>query len=118
MHGRASLHLVKGQGTGGDRHPGSAGVPYDEVSGGVRIVPEAKTRLVEIMYESSDPRFAAVAANTLADEYTTQNLDMRLDTIQKNLRWLSDEVVKQEKKVSDAEAAITKYRDARQRRLD
>ena len=53
----------------------------------------------------------ALAANALADEYTTQNLDLRLDTIQKNLRWLSDEVVKQEKKVSDAEAAMTKYRE-------
>jgi succinoglycan biosynthesis transport protein ExoP len=79
--------------------------------GGVRIVPEAKTRLVEIVYESSDPQFAAVAANALADEYTTQNLDLRLDTIQKNLRWLSDEVVKQEKKVSNAEAAMTQYRE-------
>ncbi len=79
--------------------------------GGVRIVPEAKTRLVELVYESSDAQFAAVAANTLAEEYTTQNLDLRLDTIQKNLRWLSDEVAKQEQKVSDAEAAITQYRE-------
>ncbi len=79
--------------------------------GGVRIVPEAKTRLVELVYESSDPQFAAVAANTLAEEYTTQNLDLRLETIQKNLRWLSDEVAKQEQKVSDAEAAITQYRE-------
>ncbi len=78
-----------------------------KVSAAVR----AKTRLVEIVYESSDPRFAAVAANALAEEYTTQNLDLRLDTIQKNLRWLSDEVVKQEKKVSNAEAAMTKYRE-------
>ena len=79
--------------------------------GGVRIVPEAKTRLVELVYESSDAQFAAVAANTLAEEYTTQNLDLRLETIQKNLRWLSDEVSKQEQKVSDAEAAITQYRE-------
>jgi succinoglycan biosynthesis transport protein ExoP len=79
--------------------------------GGVRIVPEGKTRLVEIIYESSDPQFAAVAANALAEEYTSQNLDLRLANIQKNLRWLSDEVVKQEKKVSDAEAAMTQYRE-------
>jgi succinoglycan biosynthesis transport protein ExoP len=79
--------------------------------GGVRIVPEGKTRLVEIVYESSDPQFAALASNTLAEEYSSQNLDLRLTTIQKNLRWLTDEVAKQEKKVSDAEAAITKYRE-------
>jgi polysaccharide biosynthesis transport protein len=78
--------------------------------GGVRIVPEAKTKLVEIIYESSDPQFAALAANTLAEEYTSQNLDQRLASIQKNLKWMSDEVTKQEKKVSDAEAAMTQYR--------
>ncbi len=78
--------------------------------GGVRIVPEQKTRLVEIVYESSDPQFAALAANTLAEEYTVQNLELRLATYQKNLRWLSEEVAKQEKKVTDAEAAMTQYR--------
>jgi polysaccharide biosynthesis transport protein len=95
---------------GADEDAAEAGM-ISQFLGGVRIVPEAKTRLVEIVYESSDPQFAAVAANTLADEYTTQNLDLRLDTIHKNLRWLSDEVVKQEKKVSNAEAAMTKYRE-------
>jgi succinoglycan biosynthesis transport protein ExoP len=79
--------------------------------GGVRIVPGVKNRLVDIVYESSDPRFAAVAANTLAEEYTTQNLELRLAAIQKNLQWLSAEVAKQEKKVSDAEAAMTQYRE-------
>ncbi len=78
--------------------------------GGVRIVPEQKTRLVEIVYESPDPQFAALAANTLAEEYTAQNLELRLATYQKNLRWLSEEVAKQEKKVTDAEAAMTQYR--------
>src|SRR5690349_20185557 len=67
--------------------------------GGVRVVPEQRTRLVEIVYESSDPQFAALAANTLAEEYTAQNLELRLATYQKNLRWLSEEVAKQEKKV-------------------
>jgi succinoglycan biosynthesis transport protein ExoP len=78
--------------------------------GGVRIVPEPKTKLVEIIYESSDPQFAALAANTLAEEYTSQNLDQRLASVQKNLSWMSDEVTKQEKKVRDAEAAMTQYR--------
>ena len=56
------------------------------VSWRVAIVPEKSTRLVEIVYNSSDPEFAALAANTLAEEYTQQNLDLRLDTIHKNLR--------------------------------
>lgn len=70
--------------------------------GGVTIVPEKSTRLVEIIYTSTDPSFAALAATTLAEEYTQQNLDLRLETINKNLLWLGDEVAKQEKKVTEA----------------
>ena len=93
-----------------DEEAAEAGV-VNQFLGGVRVAPEAKTRLVEIIYETSDPQFAAVAANTLADEYTSQNLELRLATYQKNLRWLNEEVAKQEKKVSDSEAALTQYRE-------
>jgi succinoglycan biosynthesis transport protein ExoP len=78
---------------------------------GVSIVPEKSTRLVEIVYDSRDPQFAALAANTLAQEYAQQNLDLRLDTLRKNLDWLGDEVRKQEKKVRETEAAMAQYRE-------
>ena len=79
--------------------------------GGVDIVPEKSTRLVEISYVSTDPAFAALAATTLAEEYAQQNLDLRLEAVNKNLAWLSDEVVKQELKVTEAEAAMAGYRE-------
>jgi capsular exopolysaccharide synthesis family protein len=79
--------------------------------GGVDVVPERSTRLVEVFYTSSDPNFAALAATTLAEEYAQQNLDLRLETINKNLAWLSEEVVKQEKKVTEAETAMSSYRE-------
>ncbi len=60
--------------------------------GGVEIVPEKATRLVEIVYVSPSPEFAALAATTLAEEYAQQNIDLRLETINKNLLWLGDEV--------------------------
>ncbi len=47
----------------------------------------------------------------LAEEYAQQNLDLRLETINKNLLWLTEEVVKQEKKVTEAESAMAKYRE-------
>jgi succinoglycan biosynthesis transport protein ExoP len=78
---------------------------------GLTIVPEKSTRLVEIVYTSSDPQFATVAANTVAEEYAQQNLDLRLDTLRRNLAWLDTEVAKQEAKVRDAEAAMASYRE-------
>ena len=69
--------------------------------GGVNSCPRTSTRLVEIVYISPDPEFAALAATTLAEEYAQQNLDLRLETINKNLPLLDDEVAKQEKKVTE-----------------
>jgi len=78
---------------------------------GLAIAPEKSTRLVEIVYTSSDAQFAALAANTLAEEYAQQNLDLRLDTLRRNLAWLDTELVKQETKVREAEAAMASYRE-------
>jgi capsular exopolysaccharide synthesis family protein len=79
--------------------------------GGVEIVPQRQTRLVEIFYTSTDPAFAALAATTLAEEYAQQNLDLRLETINKNLIFLGEEVAKQEKKVGESEEAMAGYRE-------
>ena len=79
--------------------------------GGLNVVPERSTRLVEIVYVSPDPGFAALAATTVAEEYAQQNLDLRLETINKNLAWLDDEVAKQEQKVTEAEEAMAGYRE-------
>ena len=78
---------------------------------GVDIVPEKSTRLVSIVYTSSSPEFAATAANALADEYASQNLDLRLEAINKNLTWLAQEVKRQEVRVTEAEAGLTHYRE-------
>ena len=79
--------------------------------GGVEIIPVKATRIVEIVYTSPSPEFAAQAATTLAEEYAQQNIDLRLETINKNLLWLGDEVAKQEKKVTEAETAMSRYRE-------
>jgi capsular exopolysaccharide synthesis family protein len=87
------------------------GAIISQFLGGVSIVPERSTRLVSILYTSTDPAFAALAANTLAEEYAQQNLDLRLETIVKNLTWLGQEVKRQEAKVRETEAAMTRYRE-------
>jgi capsular exopolysaccharide synthesis family protein len=79
--------------------------------GGVEIVPEKATRLVDVSYVSTSPEFAALAATTLAEEYAQQNIDLRLEAINKNLVFLTDEVLKQEKKVTEAEMAMSRYRE-------
>jgi uncharacterized protein involved in exopolysaccharide biosynthesis len=80
--------------------------------GGVHVSPETGTRLVTIIYRHHNPRFAAEAANALADEYTKQNLDLRLNTIQTSLKWIDAELARQEELLTKSEAALSQYRES------
>ena len=80
--------------------------------GRVDVAPETGTRLVTIFYRHHNPRFTAEAANALAEEYTRQNLDLRLNTIQTSLKWIDSELARQEDLLNKSEAALTQYREA------
>ena len=79
--------------------------------GGLEIVPVKGTRLVEIVYTSPDPEFAALAANTVAKEYVQQNLDSKLLNTNNTLDWLKGELEKQRGKVEAAERAMANYQE-------
>jgi succinoglycan biosynthesis transport protein ExoP len=79
--------------------------------GGLLVQPETSTRLVKIVYQHSNPQFAAHAANTVADEYAQQNIDLRLANTQKTLVWLGEELKRYEQQLSLSEAALTQYRE-------
>jgi len=79
--------------------------------GGLHVQPETSTRLVRIVYQHSDPRFAALAANTVAEEYAQQNIDLRLANTQKTLKWLGEELERYQQQLSESEAALTQYRE-------
>lgn len=80
--------------------------------GGVQVQPEAGTRLVTVIYRHHNPQFTAEAANALAEEYTTQNLDLRLQNLQGSLKWIDGELARQEALVTESETALSRYREA------
>jgi polysaccharide biosynthesis transport protein len=79
--------------------------------GGLEIAPVKGTRLVEIIYSSPDPAYAALAANTVAQEYVQQNLDSKLQNTNSTLDWLKGELDKQRQKVEAAERATANYQE-------
>jgi len=79
--------------------------------GGVQVRPVGDTRVVNVVYSHTDPEFAALAANTLAEEYTRQNLDLRLQNTGKTLEWVNAELVKATDKLKASEDALTGYRE-------
>ncbi|MBI2223045.1 MAG: polysaccharide biosynthesis tyrosine autokinase [Acidobacteria bacterium] len=80
--------------------------------GRIRVAPLAGTRLVDVYFDAADPAFAVRAVNAVAQEYVQQNLELRLQNIDKTLVWLTDELQKQQKKVTDSEQALADYRSS------
>ena len=79
--------------------------------GGLQVIPLRDTRLVDVIYRHTDPEFAARAANMIADEYTAQNLDLRLQNTDKMLKEVTDQLQKSEAALVDSEDALTRYRE-------
>src|SRR5258708_25579282 len=64
------------------------------------------------MYSHSKRQLAALAANTIAEEYAQQNIDLRLANTEKTLLWLGQELKRYEQQLFNSEAALTQYRQA------
>jgi capsular exopolysaccharide synthesis family protein len=79
--------------------------------GGLEIAPVKGTRLVEIVYSSASPEYAALAANAVARAYVQQNLDSKLLNTNNTLDWLKGELDKQRTKVEAAERAMANYQE-------
>lgn len=81
------------------------------VIGGARIDPVEDTKLVRIFYQHTDPQFAAVAANAIAEEYAAFNLEKRLENTQHQLTWLKNELKEADQRALEAEQQLAQYRE-------
>jgi capsular exopolysaccharide synthesis family protein len=93
-----------------DETPDESGLVSAFVSR-VEVAPIRGSRLVNVSFTARDPKFAAMAVNTLVDEYVEQNLQVKVQSSQNMLDWLHKELEKQQKKVQDSEQALSDYRD-------
>jgi capsular exopolysaccharide synthesis family protein len=83
----------------------------DEFLGGLSIVPIRNSRMVEIRYTSSDPEFAASAANAVAKAYIQQNMEFRFNASKDATDWLSTRLGEQRKALEASEAALQNYKE-------
>ena len=58
--------------------------------GKLSITPVRKTKLVNISFESTDPVFAALVANTVGEQYIESYLDAKLELTTRASRWLNE----------------------------
>jgi polysaccharide biosynthesis transport protein len=83
----------------------------DTLLGRIAVEPVRGSRLVDISFVASDPAFAALAVNTLADEYVAQNLEFKIQEIQRSLEYVSQERQRQQEVVQSSERSLAEYRE-------
>ncbi len=82
------------------------------VTKNLTIETEPKTRLVEILYNSPDPRLAADFANALTAEFIQQNLEARWKTTQQTGEWLNSQMEDVRIKLEKSEDELQSYAGA------
>lgn len=77
----------------------------------LKIEPIRNSRLVNISFESKDPKLAAKVANAHAKFYIESNIERKFEASKEAVRWLKKRIKEVRKKLEEAELALQKYRE-------
>ncbi len=77
----------------------------------ISVEPVRGSHLVDLVFQGKDPKFSALAANTLADVYVEQNLARRQGSNLNMIRFIEQEVEKQKRKVGESQRGLGEYRE-------
>ena len=83
----------------------------DRFLAGLVVTPIRTSRLVNVKYTSTDPQFAADAANAHARAFIEQNLEFKFLSSKEATDWLGERMAEQRKLVDSTEQALQRYRE-------
>jgi capsular exopolysaccharide synthesis family protein len=79
------------------------------LAGSMKVRPTARTRVLEVTADSTDPELATQYLNTLVEEFIQQSVEARLDTTQRTSDWLRREIEDARSKLQHAEDDLQSY---------
>jgi capsular exopolysaccharide synthesis family protein len=83
----------------------------DRFLAGLTVTPIRTSRLVNVKFRSTDPQFAAEAANAHARAFIEQNLEYKFLSSKEASDWLGARLAEQRKLVDESEQALQRYRE-------
>lgn len=69
-----------------------------------------RSQVINIAFQSADPKLAAKIANTIADKYIIGQLQAKFDATKKATDWLNDQLGELRNKVATSEQGVESYR--------
>ncbi len=94
--------------------PSNADVPQaviGELMSHVTIAPVRLSDLIQVSYDSSDPRMAALVANTFAEQYIRNDMENKFQMTQEANAWLNDHLSGLKAKLEASEQKLQDYRN-------
>jgi capsular exopolysaccharide synthesis family protein len=76
----------------------------------LQVSVKGTSRVIDIAFDSSDPRLAMQVANAVVDHYVNNQLELRFQATERASNWLKDKVTRLQAKVQEAELAVEKFR--------
>jgi len=77
----------------------------------LKISPRRNTQLVDISFDSPDPKLAVEVVNALGEAYIESDLEARLDTVRKANTWLSSRMQGLREKLTESERKLQEFRE-------
>ena len=102
------------QALGMARPPSEADVPQaviGELMSHVSIAPVRLSDLIQVSYDSSDPRMAALIANTFAEQYIRNDMENKFRMTQQANSWLNEHLAGLKAKLEASEQKLQNYRN-------
>lgn len=84
----------------------------DGIIGGLTVTIGKDSQIIQISYDSQDPKLAAETANAVAVAYRDFGLSSRMNTAQAQTQFLNEQLLTLRAKVSKAEANLQAYQEA------
>lgn len=86
----------------------------DAVLSKLSISNPARSYSLRLAFESTDPKKAALLANTLSDLYLTDQLEVKFEATQRANEWLNERVFELRENVRSSEQAAQRFREENQ----
>jgi succinoglycan biosynthesis transport protein ExoP len=76
------------------------------------ITPKNSSRIVRISFSADNPQFAAKTANTIAEQFIDQNLQLRLESTRQTNGWVAQQIDDLRTRFQASEQALRKFTDS------
>lgn len=75
----------------------------------LEVTPSRESSVIVLSYESNDPEFASLLANSFAEAYVETNLQLKIEPSKRTAAWFKKQVEEMRKDLIDAQDALSRY---------